>query len=607
MTTLKENLLSPAEILHLKLNKNLITTDLLDTLRSKGKEGKQVALDILDLFQDKEKYYRDAFGQRISVRGNRYIKSAFIKLKLSDIHKIEIERCKNDINYFMDNYIKIVTPKGVDFPDLRDYQKEFIQLLTDPKVENLISAQGRQSGKTVTTAIWLLHNFLFEKDMNMGVVSQKAKQAAEFLDKVKKMFVTIPIWLQCGITSWTAEFIENESKVRIMTDVCSDSSFRGFSCNYLVVDECAWIKPDSYYAMCDALIPSQSGLSKKKLIMISTVKGKNHFYEVWEKAGETIETSLNQFIRFEVDYRRVPRFKIDGTPYTPEEFKQYIVARNGIRYFEQNYGNSFIGSSCTLINGEVLHNYKSERPIETVKGIKIYESPIEGHTYIMGIDGSKEGKDGFGIQILDITDFKFRQVCSASLQVDYLSMPSVLYDFACMYNGALIVIENNEGSGQSIADTLYRDYEYENMYFDYSQTTNKRLNYPGFRTTPRSRVQILESLKVIAENGYLELIDEDTLYELQNFIEIKGKYQADNGKHDDLVMSLALCFAIFGRAKNFDDYRPIIEGIKSASGSIPQKGGYFIGRFDDAVYEDRQYQKSGSRLNRFQSEILYLR
>ena len=72
-------------------------------------------------------------------------------------------------------------------------------------------------------------------------------------------------------------------------------------------------------------------------------------------------------------------------------------------------------------------------------------------------------------------------------------------------------------------------------------------------------------------------------------------------------MSLALCFAIFGRAKNFDDYRPIIEGIKSASGSIPQKGGYFIGRFDDAVYEDRQYQKSGSRLNRFQSEILYLR
>ena len=47
-------------------------------------------------------------------------------------------------------------------------------------------------------------------------------------------------------------------------------------------------------------------------------------------------------------------------------------------------------------------------------------------------------------------------------------MPNFLYDFANSYNTAFTIIENNEGAGQSIADTLKRDFEYENLYYDRS-------------------------------------------------------------------------------------------------------------------------------------------
>jgi hypothetical protein len=42
----------------------------------------------------------------------------------------------------------------------------------------------------------------------------------------------------------------------------------------------------------------------------------------------------------------------------------------------------------------------------------------------------------------------------------------VLYEWAEQYNFAYMIIENNEGAGQSIADVLFKEYEYENLHFD---------------------------------------------------------------------------------------------------------------------------------------------
>ena len=77
---------------HYKQNKDLITEELLSTLRAFGNEGKQVALDILDTETDNEKYYLDAFGNRISFDGNRQIKKAYTKMNISKINEIEIQK-----------------------------------------------------------------------------------------------------------------------------------------------------------------------------------------------------------------------------------------------------------------------------------------------------------------------------------------------------------------------------------------------------------------------------------------------------------------------------------------------------------------------------------
>lgn len=231
-------LLSAQEIKYFQENKSEITEELLELLRNQGKEGKRQALEILDIPKDNDNYYLDAYGSRISYNGIRSLKKAFTKMQLSKIHLIEIEKCSKDILYFLNNYIRMTTPKGFNFIDARRYQNEFLKILENRSYENIISMQPRQSSKSTTTGVYFSHLFCFSQDLTIGIVAYDGESAREFLDKAKKMIISLPIWLQPGMVVWNKGSIECENNVRILTDSPSSDSFRGFSVNVIVVDEC---------------------------------------------------------------------------------------------------------------------------------------------------------------------------------------------------------------------------------------------------------------------------------------------------------------------------------------------------------------------------------
>lgn len=135
---------TPEIIKHFKEHQEEITSDLLAELRSFGNEGKQLCLDILDTPTDEEEYHLDAYGKRITLDGNRALKGPMTRMNLAPIHIEEIQRCAQDLEYFKDNYVKIKTRVGVNFPDLREYQNEFIHILTDDENESVVAMMPRQ-------------------------------------------------------------------------------------------------------------------------------------------------------------------------------------------------------------------------------------------------------------------------------------------------------------------------------------------------------------------------------------------------------------------------------------------------------------------------------
>ena len=611
-------ILSAEQIKVLKENKELITSEILDELR-KTKEGKSVALEILDIERDNEDYYLDAFGSRISFNGNRQIKPFHTKINLSDIHIQEIKKCSEDVDYFKNNYVQFRTKSGIGFPDHREYQEKFIHSLNNANEQYLV-VFPRQAGKSATTAVWLTWLFLFKEQINIGICANRGSTATDFLANVKNIYTCLPIWLQQGIKVWNVKRIEGENGTRILTDATSGDSFRGSTMNVVVVDETAYVAGTKWESFVDSVLPSQSSLAWKKTIFISTPNGLNHFYsmvkdskkrkvienvqeseiEEIKKKETVLDVVKNKYGTFDVqidkpsndmelitvDWREVPRYDRKGNLIDPETFKQQVIDRQGLQYFLQAYACEFLGSSHTLISGDVLKEIESVKPKDkifvqgTEEFVKIYEEPLENHKYILSVDPAKDGRDYFALHMIDVTKFPFKQVASGRLQIDYLLMPNFLYEFGISYNTAFTIIENNEGAGQSIADTLKRDFEYENLYYD--RTGNKFKNYPGFRTTTKSRAQLLETLKLLIENKKLEICDADTILELQRFILVKKKFQAEEGFHDDLVMSLAIAFCLFNDIQNFEDFKEVTKSIYSESET--DFADYItIGNFDDGI------------------------
>lgn len=356
---------------------------------------------------------------------------------------------------------------------------------------------------------------------------------------------------------------------------------------------CAFIRQSVWEEFSDSIFPSQSGLSWKKNIILSTANGMNHFYQM-VKSARTGDNGMNIF---EVDWKDVPRYSADGTLMSPEEFQNKIIRKHGIVYFNQNYANEFLGSSHTLISSDKLKEMTPAEVHEKRDGkLNIYEYPQKGHKYIMTVDASKDGSDAFAVQIVDITDFKFVQAATANLQIDYLLMPEFLNEWAEYYNNPYLIIENNEGAGQSIADQMYNDYEYENLHFDKktdSASTNlakSRKKYPGFRTTPKTRKQILQTLKLFIENDNLVINDKTTIDEFYQFILINNKYQADDGAHDDMIMSLAMVFVPFCNTKNFEDMKKLVKALYASDESEREHVDFgellTIGSFDSGTDED---------------------
>ena len=308
-------ILDTATINQLKENKSLITFELLEALRAKGNEGKQICLDILDTKKDEEDYYLDAFGGRITYKSERDLKKAFTRMNLDQIHIDEIKRCASDFNYFRSNYLKIKTPtSGISFPDFRPYQDEFIEHILNP-YEKLISLQPRQAGKSVTIGSWLSWEYTFDHDKDIGICGNDSKCACEVLDKVKNMLNLLPMWMKVGTTIWNLKTIANENKMRIMTSAStSKNPFRGFTCSIIIVDECAFYEPQAWKTFKDAVFPSQSGLPWKKNIIISTANGINHFSEIWNnsekrkliknvKPTETVQLNDGKIITIEEYYK----------------------------------------------------------------------------------------------------------------------------------------------------------------------------------------------------------------------------------------------------------------------------------------------------------------
>jgi len=253
------------------------------------------------------------------------------------------------------------------------------------------------------------------------------------------------------------------------------------------------------------------------------------FYKLWEGAIQ----GANEFKPFKIKWQDVPG--------RDEKWKEETIANTSELQFKQEFEVSFIGSSQTLIDSDVLLGMQAQTPLKIQHEINYYEEPIEGHEYILCADVSKgRGQDYSTFSVIDISQNPFKQVCTyRNNTISPLLFPNIIVRAAKIYNEALVIIENND-AGMVVCNAVYYDHEYENTF------TTSTVKSNGIGVTMSRKVKRIgcSNLKDLIEDSKLHIVDPETITELSSF-EPKGEsYAGKDGTHDDSVMNFVL-FAWF--------------------------------------------------------------
>jgi len=467
--------------------------------------------------------------------GNPNVKGDGVQQQWTEHDVQEYAKCMQDPAYFARNYVKIISlDKGLVNFNLYPYQEKMFNHFNDNRFSIVLAC--RQSGKSISSVVYLLWYAIFHPEKTIAVLANKGATAREMLARVTLALENLPFFLQPGCRALNKGSIEFSNNSRIIASATSGSSIRGMSVNLLFLDEFAFVERAAEFYT--STYPVISAGKDTKVIITSTANGiGNSFHKIWEGAVQ----GVNEYKSFEVNWWDVPG--------RDEEWQKQTIANTSQLQFDQEFGNTFFGTGDTLINAETLLNFRSKQPIKILENgsLKVYEETVESHEYIMTVDVAKgRGQDYSTFSVIDISTRPFRQVAVYRNNIiSPILFPDIIYKFAKPYNNAYVIIESND-VGQVVCNGLYHDLEYENIHLE---SAIKR-NAIGVEMNRKVKRLGCSGVKDLLEERKLDIVDEDTIMEISTFVAKGQSYEASDGNHDDIMMNLVM-FGYFVTTNRF--------------------------------------------------------
>ena len=469
--------------------------------------------------------------------GNPNLKRANVNTSFSPEEVQEFIKCSQDPVYFIRNYIKIVNlDEGIVNFDLYDFQEDMVNRFHEHRFN--IAKLPRQSGKSTVVTAYLLWYAIFNDNVNIAILANKAATAREMLGRLQLSYENLPKWLQQGVVNWNRGSLELENGSKILAASTSASAVRGMSFNIIFLDEFAFIPTHIADEFFSSVYPTISSGKKTKVISISTPKGMNMFYKLWHDA----EKGQNEYTTTEVHWQQVPG--------RDQVWKEQTIKNTSEEQFNQEFECEFLGSVNTLISSTKLKTLVYEEPKRKEAGLSIYDDPEEGHSYHICVDVARGlTKDYSAFTVIDTTEIPYQVVGKyRNNTIKPLLFPDIIHKVATAYNQAYIMIEVNDIGGQ-VADIIQFDLEYENLLMCAMRGRAGQVVGQGFSGT---KVQLgvkmsttvkktgCSNLKQLIEDDKLIFRDYDIMAELTTFIQKKQSWEAEEGCHDDLAMCLVI-------------------------------------------------------------------
>ncbi len=469
--------------------------------------------------------------------GNPLLKKANTAIEFTEEQILEFARCQDDPIYFAKNYIQIVTlDYGLQPFKPYKFQETMIERFHNHRFN--VCKLPRQSGKSTIVVSYLLHYAIFNDNVNIAILANKASTAKDLLDRLQTAYENLPKWLQQGVMTWNKASLELENGSKIIAASTSASAVRGGSYNIIFLDEFAFIPNHIADQFFSSVYPTISSGKNTKVIIVSTPHGMNHFYKIWHDA----ERRKNEYIPTEVHWSEVPG--------RDDKWKEQTIANTSEQQFRVEFECEFLGSVDTLISPNKLRNLVYDTPRVRNAGLDIYEDVKTDNSYVIAVDVARGvGNDYSAFVVVDITKFPHKVVAKyRNNEIKPMLFPSVIHEVAKNYNDAFILCEVND-IGDQVASILQYDLEYNNLLMCSMRGRAGQIVGQGF-SGKKTQLGVKMSktvkkvgclnLKTMIEEDKLLFNDYDIISELTTFIQKSNSFEAEDGCNDDLAMCLVI-------------------------------------------------------------------
>lgn len=504
-------------------------------------------------------------------------------------------KCRNDIMYFIKNYVWVMVESKNERYKLQDVlyepQEELIHNLIEKR--QVIVLKSRQTGITTILSQVVQWLQLFNTAYKIGILSYKGSHQINFISKkLKSLMNYLPkCFLKPVETNNKKELVFNDLNGEVtwvqQEQPGPDSEpFTGETMNFIFVDEQQKIRNIDVHLT--SILPqmtttlSQSDEQQEKrpsqIQIVSTPKGISgtgkFFYEKWKEQnyliksvdfkteGNALKDSIEQN-KQTGNYSYFPQFIHWSDCGLGQEWyeKQKKILEYDDRKIKQELEQEFLGSGETYYDQQFLSKIKTIKPKEKVikwerkdvhgdirkgqKLINVWEYPVKGKQYVIGVDPqTKDGQDKSQIEVIDqMTQVQCQEWFGVlnSVDLQYLVYSTQLY-----YNSALLGIEKNQG--YHLIDKLTDELGYSNIYYD-------KKNIGGIQVTGQNRKIIIDEISQLLpdydQENYNFIRSKDLKEEMFAFDDIKGKQQQSAGLHDDLVFQEQ--YQLYTRNKQMGD------------------------------------------------------
>jgi hypothetical protein len=449
----------------------------------------------------------------------------------------ELDKCKNDILYFAENYFFILIPgKGKEKITLYPAQKRILKKMRKDRFFILLAS--RQIGKSTLMTIYLLWVALFFNDERILLVANKEATAIEIFGRIRMAYELMPNWVKSPIAETygkTAMDLENGSRIQISTT--TGTAARGQAVSILVIDECAFIEEHLMDPFWASVFPVVSASNTSKVFICSTANGTgNLFHKLYSDAVE----GKNGWVHDKILWNEVP----GRTQKWAEKTKSGLASEEK---WQQEYECVFVNTGTSSLNESLYNRLKGDLrdPVEILMDgkYKIWELPNSDRIYVAGVDVSEGvGGDYSVIKVLDITDLdeivEVAEYYDNTIPVAEFS--NKLYEILQHWGNPLVCIERNNQGGQ-VADRLGMDYAYPKIVNWGSKLAGRKsLELFGMISSRNTKYYACANARYYySDKGAVVFRNDQSLEEIfKDFVKLPNDtWGAVSGKHDDRTMA----------------------------------------------------------------------